>query len=232
MPPAPGLAGLAPVTLGPGELDELCALHAELHRLAGPRAPFVRESDGFFARHLGRDGVVLGLRSATGALAAYAVLGLPGPDDALNFGADLGLAPAERARVFHLDGTGVRPAWRGRGLQRWLVTERLRLGVAAGRAVALSAVSPRNPRSLANLIAAGLRVVALVEKYGDVRFMLHWQAEVLPAWSTAAGPHRRVPLDVAPAEHRALLAAGWHGVTLEPGPGGAALVYDAGRGAA
>jgi hypothetical protein len=47
-------------------------------------------------------------------------------------------------------------------------------------------VSPRNPRSLANLVASGLWVVALVEKYGDVRFMLRWQAD--PAPDRAPGP--------------------------------------------
>jgi ribosomal protein S18 acetylase RimI-like enzyme len=221
-PPAP--AGLILRRLDPEDLAELTRLHAELHRAAPNPGLFVRETEDFFARHLDSAGQILGLRSPGGELVAYSVLGLPHATCLDNFGHDIRLERARLAQVFHLDGTGVHPDWRGRGLQRWLTAERLRRGTAAGRRIALSTVSPGNHRSLTNLIAEGLFVVGLVEKYRDLRFVLRWDTAPSSAGRPRGTPALRscrVPIADTPSRHCALLAGGWWGRAVE----GATLIY-------
>jgi len=223
-PTAP-LARDLPLTerrLRPDDLARVIALHEAAHRAAPVPGLFVRETDAFFAAHLGAEGAILGLETPDGTLACYCVLGLPAAGSAENFGHALGLTEAELARVCHLDGTAVLPEWRGRGLQRRMTRRRLLLARAAGRDIALSTAAPGNVWSLANLTAEGLRVVALVEKYDALRLMLRADART-------PGPppprSRAVPLDGSAAEHRALLAEGWQGVAVARTPGAPALIY-------
>jgi len=221
---APREAGDPPLAerlLGPDDLGAVLALHAAAHRAAAMPGLFVQETPAFFAAHLGAEGRILGLEAPDGTLACYAVLGLPAAGAAVNFGQALGLEPAERARVCHLDGVAVAPGWRGRGLQRRMTRARLACGAAAGRDIALSTAALRNVWSLANLTAERLRVVALVERYDALRLVLRHDPGPL-----AADPAvRLVPLDGGPDRHRALLADGWQGVAVRQAAGGAALAY-------
>lgn len=222
--------------LGPDDLARVVALHEAAHRAASAPGLFVRETEAFFAAHLGAAGLMLGLETPDGALAGYCVLGLPAAEAAENFGHALGLVPAELSRVCHLDGTAVLPAWRGCGLQRRLTRRRLALARTAGRDIALSTAAPGNVWSLANLTAEGLQVVALVEKYEGLRLMLQADARApaLPVDLPGRADAQAVPLDGGAARHRALLAEGWRGVAVQRPAGTAApaLLYlppDAGR---
>ena len=211
------------VYLGPSDLDRLYALHAALHRDPDQAGQFVHETRDFFRQHLGEHGRVLGLIADGGALVGYSVLGLPDADDPDNFGADIGLPAGERGRVAHLDGTGIHPAWRGLGLQRALIRERLRICEGIGRTIALSTAAPPNRRSLGNLLAAGLIVVALVTKYSSERFVLRQDVDrPVPVASAAVGPC--VPLPES-ARHQALLSASWRGIALRDRGGEPCLVY-------
>ncbi|MFW5641243.1 MAG: hypothetical protein ACOCY0_00610 [Roseicyclus sp.] len=229
---APGheirVAGAPVMTcLGPDDLGDLLAFHAALHDAATVPGLFVRETEDFFLAHLGASGRVLGLRDAEGRLRAYGVLGLPAAADPENFAQGLGLDAADRARVCHLDGCGVDPAWRGRGLQRDLARARLRLGRVLGRDLAISAAAPANLASLANLIRAGLEVRALVEKYDALRFLLVHDAR---ACAVAGPPSARVALPGTRAAHVALLDSGLRGIAVEGATTCPVLVYAAGEG--
>lgn len=229
-PAAPARPGRDPPLLterrlGPDDLTRVIALHEAAHRAAARPGLFVRETPEFFAAHLGAQGLMLGLETSDRTLAGYCVLGLPAAEAATNFGHALGLAAPELGRVCHLDGTAVLPAWRGRGLQRWLTRRRLSLARAAGRDIALSTAAPGNVWSLANLTAEGLRVVALVPKYDGLRLMLRRDAGAPASIPHPRVPVRPVPLDGAAEEHRRLLSAGWQGVAVARSADGAALVY-------
>lgn len=219
--PASGDPPLAERLLGPGDLGAVLALHAAAHRAATMAGLFVQETPAFFAAHLGTEGEILGLEAPDGTLACYAVLGLPAAEAAGNFGLALGLGSADRARVCHLDGVAVAPAWRGRGLQRRMTRARLARGAAAGRDIALSTAALHNRWSLANLTAENLRVVALVDRYDALRLILRHDPDPVPA----GAPARLVALDGQPGPHHALLDAGWQGVAVHAVPGGSALVY-------
>jgi GNAT superfamily N-acetyltransferase len=212
-------------TLTPDDLPRLWALHQALHAGTSTAGLFARETEAFFARHLADAGMVIGLFDAADTLVGYTVLGFPAPDDPENFGWMLELGHADLARVAHLDGTGLSPAWRGQGLQRALIDARLRLARAHARTLALATVAPGNRSSLTNALRAGLEVVALRAKYDSVRFIMRRDlADSTPA-PAPDGPV--VPLSDL-GGHRATLADGWIGTRMVEDAGGhPALAYRA-----
>jgi hypothetical protein len=117
-----------------------------------------------------RIGRIFGL-FAEDRMIAYGVLGLPGPGDA-NFADDLGLAAADRVRVAHIDGISVHPAWRGNRLHRVLTAWRLREAALVGRSLVIATVAPGNTASLRNIMAEGLTVRALRQKFGGWRYLM------------------------------------------------------------
>lgn len=238
LPAGDDRAGRAPPLterrLGPDDLARVVALHAAAHRAAPVPGLFVRETEAFFAAHLGPAGLMLGLETPDRRLAGYCVLGLPAAEAEENFGHALGLSAADRGRVCQLDGTAVLPAWRGHGLQRRLTRRRLALAQAAGRDIALSTAALGNVWSLANLTAEGLEVVALVEKYDTLRLMLRADGRADGGAGARAdggagarpeAPGQAVPLEGDPARHRQALAAGWRGVRVVQAAGVPALLY-------
>lgn len=154
--------------LGTAETGAVVALHRRV-RDAMPPGTVAKETDRFFADHVEQCGCILGL-FAEDALIAYGVLGLPGPDDP-NFGDMVGLPETARRRVAHIDGVSVTPAWRGNRLQRVLVKWRLDVAADVGRAIALSTAAPGNLPSVCNLLAEGLTIRALLERFGGWRYV-------------------------------------------------------------
>lgn len=121
---------------------------------------YVREDDeeDFFLAHMYPGGGVIGV-FVDDALIAYAMLELPGEQEAHNLGHVIGLAPAQQGLVAHLSSCMVLPQWRGRQLQRALLSARLELALACGRPLCMAMVSLLNHRSRHNMLRQGLRVV-------------------------------------------------------------------------
>lgn len=195
--------------LGSADLGTIIALH-HLVLATIPAHLLAAESDAFFADHLARIGRIYGL-FAQGPMIAYGVLGLPGPDDA-NFGDDLGLGSADKARVAHIDGISVHPDWRENRLQRVLIGWRLREAAAAGRSLVLCTVAPGNASSLSNALAEGLTIRALLQKYGGWRYMMERDL-ALPVRSSPTGGHWIDSTDLETQSR--LLAAGARGWRME-----------------
>lgn len=158
-----------PIRLNRRHLPQVIALHHEVVA-ALPADLVAHETDAFFADHLSRLGRIYGVLE-DGRLVAYGVLGLPRPDSP-NFGSDHGLSADDLARVAHVDGVAVRPDRRGRHLHRLLIAHRLQEAERLGRSIVLSTAAPGNQPSLANLLACGFTVRALVEKFGGTRYLL------------------------------------------------------------
>ncbi|MBB6560705.1 GNAT superfamily N-acetyltransferase [Acidovorax soli] len=121
---------------------------------------YVREDDeeNFFQAHMYPGGEVIGV-FVEDALVAYAMLELPGEHEAHNLGQVIGLAPEQQGMVAHLSSCMVLPQWRGRQLQRALLSARLELALACGRPLCMAMVSLLNHRSRHNMLRQGLRVV-------------------------------------------------------------------------
>lgn len=191
------------------DLEAVIALH-RLARQSVAAHLVAAESDAFFADHMGRMGRIYGLFVGD-RMIAYGVLGLPGPTDP-NFGDDLGLTAADKARVAQIDGVSVHPDWRGNHLQRVLTGWRASEAAVAGRSLLLSTVAPGNGASLSNILAEGLMIRALLQKFGGWRYMMEKDlASPMPA---PPSDGRWVDGDDL-ATQGALLAAGARGWRME-----------------
>lgn len=190
--------------LRPDEADVAYALHrlvvADL-----PAEQVAVESLEFFVAHAEQAGQLLGIFTERG-LVAYAVLGLPGSQDA-NFGSDHDLAAADLLRVAHLDGASVHPLYRGNHLQRLLIEWRIAQARMAGRSIILSTAAPDNHRSLNNLLAGGLQIRGLIVKFGGLRYLLRRDLDG-DARPVAAGQWLATQ-DYA--QQKSLLKEGWRG---------------------
>lgn len=207
-----------PVRLTSRHLPAVIALHREVTRDLPP-ALVARESDTFFADHLERLGCIHGVFEGD-RLVAYAVLGLP-TEGAPNFGTDHGLTAEDLARVAHVDGIAVAPDRRGRHLHRILIRHRMEEARRAGRPIVLSTVAPGNLPSLANLLACGLSIRGMVEKFGGTRYLLRRDIDQPLPWPRADGAW--LPLGDLEGQW-AQFAAGAHGWRLE-GRGAAERLY-------
>lgn len=195
--------------LRPADLAAMHALHqASIRGL--PPAIVKPESLDFLASLLHGRGRVQGAWDGD-ALVAYGVLQhdvLPADDPR----AHLGLKPHQP--VFKLAGAAVASQWRGHGLQRVLIDQRL--AWATGHAVFATA-APGNPASWRSLLACGLSVRALEVRYGGLpRYLMArvpgdtFAADV--ARSMALGPEA---LD----QQQTLLLQGWRGLAPGAKPG-------------
>lgn len=159
-------AGLTWRRLSINDLDEILLVHAAA--LAGTKPEVVKPEDGgFFTWLLEGNGSLTGVYSGS-VLVAYGVLQYqlleadnPAPE---------WIPPPDR-KLFKLAGSVVLQDWRGKGLQRALIDQRVLL---AGPDVELfSTASPFNPASWISLFDCGLSVRAVKRFYGGyVRFIL------------------------------------------------------------
>ena len=125
---------------------------------------YVREPDEeqFVRTHIGTGdsltrGETIGVFEGD-QLVAYAMLGLPAPDDPDNLGRCFTSKITDPARAAHLTSCMVLPAYRGQRLQRMLLVARMALARAHERDFCVAMVSPRNHVSRHNLMREGLRI--------------------------------------------------------------------------
>lgn len=210
--------------LGPDDRDALVAFRdSTFAGLPDPDA-YVPEVAEFVDWHLGGDrGHTLGV-FADNALAACAVLGVP-QARMPNFAADLPEPRPALDRVAHMASSMVDPAYRGNGLQRNLVAVRTLLALGLGRPDLLTRVAFTNPVSLANMLACGFAIRAVLVMHGDrLRYLMHRALAVGP-WECVAGSEVVLPADDVDGQ-RAALADGLIGIGGRRRPDGTmALIY-------
>ena len=190
--------------LQPGDLDAMQALH--LLSIAGMPPHLVKpESREFLAGLLNGRGLVLGAL-ADSQLVAYGVLqhDLLAQDDprtVFGFAAD--------RQVGKLAGAAVAPGWRGQGLQRRLIAQRM--AFADRSALLFATASPGNYASWRSLLACGFAVRALEYRYGGLaRYLLLYDpCAPRPASSIGSTQYQDTG---SLAQQQALLDAGWQGV--------------------
>ena len=127
-----------------------------------------------------------------------------------------------------LFGTVLGPEARGQGLHSRLIRIRMDIFRKAGFASVQCTVSPYNRISLGNLLAAEFRAYGLKDMLdGHPRFLLRHEFDQ----KVMSGPFRKLALPRAGsvADHEALLADGYVGVSLERGETNV-LCYVAGSG--
>ncbi len=133
---------------------------------------FQSDSKEFFKEELKKGGKIIGVFSE-GELIAYRFITMP-KGNAMNLGVDLGLPKKELDKVGHLETTIVHPDYRGNGLQRKTLFVALDIFDHLGYYHICSTISPKNYHSLKNVMAGGLVIKKLKDKYGGkLRYILH-----------------------------------------------------------
>ena len=214
--PIPAHATLSWRQLGPGDLEAMQTLH--LLSVQGQGADVVKpETRDFLASLLAGRGQVVAAFDGP-RLIAYGVLQ---HDLLAEDGLPAALAPPAGTPLLKLAGAAVAPPWRGLGLQRRLIAERLALAPAT--AWLFSTAAPANVPSWNNLLAQGFEVRAIVHRYGGFAryLMLRQPAEAAHAARSGAGGEQVPAADLA--RHQRLLALGFTGCL--PGDACDRLVY-------
>lgn len=188
------------------DLDVMYALH--VCSIAGMNVQAVKpESKDFLRSILGGRGVVIGAWVGD-LLVAYGVLqhDLKSEDAALVDGLADGLGHS--APRYKLAGAAVHPAWRGRGLQKAVIRQRMQL--APAQSVLFATASPLNPASWCNLLACGFTVRDVRYLYGGhARYVLAYVGSDEWEGSTTAGQTLQADQLL---QQQALLQQGWRGV--------------------
>ena len=171
------------------------------------------ESAEFLAALLAARGRLVGVESSD-SLVAYGVLQHDLDPQELP-AASTGIVA--QTRLLKLAGAAVTHAWRGHGLQRFLIGARVRL--AGDDAWLISTASPRNRPSWTNLMSQGFEARDLVLRYGGFR---RWVMVREPATEASAAFAHAKTSSVAAAvcevaldafeEQEALFRDGWRGV--------------------
>lgn len=185
--------------LGPADLDAVEALH---HRAIGPvpHPEIVKpESRAYFEGILGGRGRTIGLFD--GDLIAYGILQhdhtpKDGPHQLMKLPAGL--------EVGRLAGASVRPDYRGHGLQRVLIAERV--AIAPPGMLLFSTAAPVNAPSWSNLLSEGFPITDIQMFFGGYARYVMVRDGSRPDASTV--------LTVDPADferQRALFSDGWRG---------------------
>ena len=124
-----------------------------------------------------------------------------------------------------LDGAAALPEWRGHGLHRCAIDQRIKHARSLGRTIVGATVAPENIRSTRGLLGAGLQVRRFALLYGGLpRLVLRRDLE-------RQHTPRRAELSVPVADghaHQRALALGLAGFACRQAPDGA-WVVDYGR---
>jgi GNAT superfamily N-acetyltransferase len=196
--------------------------NAVLSTLAHPDL-YVREEDEtfFMTQHLGTGGVTFGVLDGQ-CLVAYAMLGLPSAGALDNLGRISGLAEPDCAVTAHLASCMVLPPWRGRGIQRSLLSARLAFARSLGRRICMATVSIHNHSSRHNMLRRGM-YLHWVGQLGSLRRQITAVDLEFPLRLDEAD-HLLVPSDDWAAQ-RAALDAGYVGVEQIKNEGGMQLRF-------
>ena len=164
-------------------------------------------------------------------LIAYSILRIPWfsgqamPD---NLGLDINLPPEDLIKVAHIQAMAVHPDHRGNGLQRKLVRAHLAQAGDLGYHHILSTVSPKNPKSLANMLSCGFQIEALLPKFqGWLRFILHKDLNKVYLSSDADGRVEQIAISISDLEgQQILLERGFKGFKIETKSGIINVLYE------
>ena len=137
---------------------------------------FLLHDQDFFRMSVSQPNSTIGI-FAGDDLIAYSILRIPRSSDQAmpdNLGMDINLPPEDLIKVAHIQAMAVHPDHRGNGLQRKLARAHLALAEDSGYHHIFCTVSPKNPKSLANMLSCGFLIEALRPKFqGWFRFILH-----------------------------------------------------------
>lgn len=201
----PDLGAITWSVLTLADLETMYALH--VCSIAGMSVQAVKpESKEFLHSILAGRGVVMGAWHGT-TLVAYGVLQHDLKPEDLWLAGKL-LLPGSPPSFYKLAGAAVHPAWRGIGLQRAVIRQRMQ--IAPVSSVLFATASPVNLASWHNLLVCGFAVRDVQYLYGGyARYVLVYARG--DAWNAATTEGLTLAPEQLQQQH-ALLQQGWRGV--------------------
>lgn len=168
----------------PKEIPEVLKLQDYIYEQITRKEIFVRDTEEELIAALNDKGIIFGIYTNEGRLAAYRFINVPG-ENSHNMGNDVYLQKSEFHKVVHLETTVVHPDFRGLGLQKLTLDYATKWSVANGYRYLFCTVSPYNPVSLNNIMSGELKVRNLKKKYatkehdGYLRYILSRDLSVI-----------------------------------------------------
>lgn len=168
----------------PTEINEVLELQDYIYDRLEIKEIFVRDTEAELRNALADKGIIFGIYTKEGRLAAYRFINVPGENEN-NMGKDLYMPKSEYHKVVHLETTVVHPDFRGLGLQKLTLDYAIKWTIANGYRYLFCTVSPYNPVSLNNIMAGGLKARHLKKKYatdehdGYLRYILYRDLSVI-----------------------------------------------------
>lgn len=166
------------------EIPEVLKLQDYIYEKITRKEIFVRDTEEDLVEALNDKGIIFGIYTNEGRLAAYRFINVPG-ESSHNMGHDVYLPKSEFHKVVHLETTVVHPDFRGLGLQKLTLDYATKWSVANGYRYLFCTVSPYNPVSLNNIMGGELKVRNLKKKYpteehdGYLRYILSRDLSVI-----------------------------------------------------
>lgn len=181
---------------------------------------YVPEVPEFVDWHLsGERGLVFGIFSAD-QLIACSILGIPRPGMP-NFADDLPVA-IDPQRVVHIASSMVAPEFRGFGLQKRLIAQRILIAIGLDRPILLARAALSNIVSWRNMLGAGLHIAQLLIMHQTrYRFLL---ARDLSQSPPHFQPVRTVLLQDIPG-HQQAIREGLVGYDFKSHPTDPGIIY-------
>ncbi|WP_334190284.1 hypothetical protein [Noviherbaspirillum sp.] len=165
--------------------EEAPVAHAvHIEALSGQAAGLVRPDElSHFMRHMGEEGLLVGCFIADGQMVAYGVLGTASKTVS-HMAELLEIDEADHSRFCVLDGVAALTAWRGYGMHRESIKERLRHAGQLGHTLVGATVAPGNIPSMRGLFEARFQVKKFSMLYGGLsRLVLKKDLKVAePDW--------------------------------------------------
>ncbi len=168
----------------PKEIPEVLKLQDYIYEQIKRKEIFVRDTEEDLVEALNDKGIIFGIYTNEGRLAAYRFINVPG-ESSNNMGNDVYLPKSEFHKVVHLETTVVHPDFRGLGLQKLTLDYATKWSIANGYRYLFCTVSPYNPISLNNIMGGELKVRNLKKKYatkehdGYLRYILFRDLSVI-----------------------------------------------------
>ena len=126
---------------------------------------YVIDDRDYVARHISQEGFTL-LWMEDETVAGFLIVHLPRPGEEHNLGNDLGFPPEALPLVAHMESAAILPQFRGKGIQKKLITAAEACVAELGYRYSLCTVHPDNLPSLRSLLSLRYEVADTRLKYG------------------------------------------------------------------
>ena len=147
------------------QIDEIYSIMTTVATQMDHPEYYVIDDRNYVARHISQEGFTL-LWQEVDTIAGFLIVHLPTPADPPNLGRDLSFSSLQLQGVSHMESAAVLPQFRGKGIQKKLISAAETRVRSLGFRYSLCTVHPNNLPSLQTLLSLNYEVSTTKLKYG------------------------------------------------------------------